>query len=225
LLPRARLRCDQRTVAGTLWALTPDAYLRLVHEAGWPIEKFHAWLADLLQRLFLPWPAAQSASARRYALCRRLDVTWSGSTTRSSTRGRLGTCCQLMSATSSQSQRSFAAVPATLSAGRADPAYRSSRVPSPLNSRAPRRPGHLHQHLAGDRGAPAPRAPSVPSANENRLVVADVLGTIVKITGAACMQHKGAVRSGSRRRPRWTSGRVDGHDLSATITGSRCSSM
>jgi len=54
LSAKTTLRCDERTVADTLWALTPDAYLRLVHEAGWPIEKFQAWLADLLQRLFLP---------------------------------------------------------------------------------------------------------------------------------------------------------------------------
>ena len=33
--------------------LAPDAYLRLVHDAGWPVEQFEAWLADLLQRMFL----------------------------------------------------------------------------------------------------------------------------------------------------------------------------
>jgi hypothetical protein len=54
LLPRTTLRCDDRTVADTLWALTLDASLRLVHEARWPIEKDQTWLADLLQRLFLP---------------------------------------------------------------------------------------------------------------------------------------------------------------------------
>jgi AcrR family transcriptional regulator len=53
LATKARLRCDEDTVVDTLWAVTPDAYLRLVHDAGWPIEKFQAWLADLLQRLFL----------------------------------------------------------------------------------------------------------------------------------------------------------------------------
>ena len=37
----------------TLWMLTPDAYLRLVHDAGWPIERFQDWLADVLQRLFI----------------------------------------------------------------------------------------------------------------------------------------------------------------------------
>jgi AcrR family transcriptional regulator len=54
LAAKTRLRCDERTITDTLWALTPDAYLRLVHEAGWPTEKFQAWLTDLLQRLFLP---------------------------------------------------------------------------------------------------------------------------------------------------------------------------
>lgn len=54
LAAKTTLRCDENTITDTLWALTPDAYLRLVHEAGWPAEKFQAWLADLLQRLFLP---------------------------------------------------------------------------------------------------------------------------------------------------------------------------
>jgi hypothetical protein len=50
---KTTLRCDETTVADTMWALIPDAYLRLVREAGWPTKKFQAWLADLLQRLFL----------------------------------------------------------------------------------------------------------------------------------------------------------------------------
>jgi TetR/AcrR family transcriptional regulator, regulator of autoinduction and epiphytic fitness len=54
LATKTTLRFDETTITDTLWALTPDAYLRLVHEAGWPAEKFQAWLADLLQRLFLP---------------------------------------------------------------------------------------------------------------------------------------------------------------------------
>jgi hypothetical protein len=32
---------------------TPDAYLRLVQDAGWPIGRYQAWLADVMQRLFL----------------------------------------------------------------------------------------------------------------------------------------------------------------------------
>jgi AcrR family transcriptional regulator len=47
------LRYDENTIADTMWTLAPDAYLRLVHDAGWPVEQFQAWLADLLQRMFL----------------------------------------------------------------------------------------------------------------------------------------------------------------------------
>ena len=47
------LRYDEDTVTDTMWTLAPDAYLRLVHDAGWPVERFQAWLADLLQRMFL----------------------------------------------------------------------------------------------------------------------------------------------------------------------------
>jgi AcrR family transcriptional regulator len=61
LATKTTLRCDEGTVVDTLWTLTPDAYLRLVHEAGWPVEKFQAWLADLLQRLFLHDPATPAA--------------------------------------------------------------------------------------------------------------------------------------------------------------------
>ena len=47
------LRYDENTITDTMWMLAPDAYLRLVHDAGWPVEQFQAWLADLLQRMFL----------------------------------------------------------------------------------------------------------------------------------------------------------------------------
>jgi AcrR family transcriptional regulator len=47
------LRYDEDMITDTMWALAPDAYLRLVHDAGWPVEQFQAWLADLLQRMFL----------------------------------------------------------------------------------------------------------------------------------------------------------------------------
>ena len=47
------LRCDEDTITDTMWMLAPDAYMRLVHDAGWPVERFQAWLADLLQRMFL----------------------------------------------------------------------------------------------------------------------------------------------------------------------------
>ena len=48
-----RLRYDEDTMTDTLWMLTPDAYLRLVRDAGWPLERFQAWLTDVLLRLFL----------------------------------------------------------------------------------------------------------------------------------------------------------------------------
>jgi AcrR family transcriptional regulator len=47
------LRYDEDTITDTMWMLAPDAYLRLVHDAGWPEAQFQAWLADLLQRMFL----------------------------------------------------------------------------------------------------------------------------------------------------------------------------
>jgi TetR/AcrR family transcriptional regulator, regulator of autoinduction and epiphytic fitness len=47
------LRYDANTITDTMWMLAPDAYLRLVHDAGWPVEQFQAWLADLLRRMFL----------------------------------------------------------------------------------------------------------------------------------------------------------------------------
>lgn len=49
----AVVRWDEDTITDTLWMLSPDAYLRLVHDGGWPIERFRAWLTDLLQRFFL----------------------------------------------------------------------------------------------------------------------------------------------------------------------------
>jgi AcrR family transcriptional regulator len=47
------LRYDEDTITDTMWMLAPDAYLRLVHDAGWPVERFQAWLTDTLQRMFL----------------------------------------------------------------------------------------------------------------------------------------------------------------------------
>ena len=52
-LKTSALRYDEDTITDTMWMLAPDAYLRLVHDAGWPVEQFQAWLADLLQRVFL----------------------------------------------------------------------------------------------------------------------------------------------------------------------------
>jgi AcrR family transcriptional regulator len=48
-----RVRYDEATMTDTLWMLTPDAYLRLVRDAGWPVERFQDWLTDVLLRLFL----------------------------------------------------------------------------------------------------------------------------------------------------------------------------
>jgi AcrR family transcriptional regulator len=53
LAGKADLRCDEGTLADMLWALPPDAYLRLVHDGGWPVERFRTWLTDLLLRLCL----------------------------------------------------------------------------------------------------------------------------------------------------------------------------
>jgi TetR/AcrR family transcriptional regulator, regulator of autoinduction and epiphytic fitness len=47
------LRYDEDTITDTMWMLAPDAYLRLVHDAGWPVRRFQAWLTDTLQRMFL----------------------------------------------------------------------------------------------------------------------------------------------------------------------------
>ena len=47
------LRYDEGTITDAMWMLSPAAYLRLVHDAGWPVERFEAWLADLLQRMLL----------------------------------------------------------------------------------------------------------------------------------------------------------------------------
>jgi AcrR family transcriptional regulator len=50
---KATLRCDEQTLTDMLVALPHDAYRRLVHEAGWPVEKFRTWLADLVERVCL----------------------------------------------------------------------------------------------------------------------------------------------------------------------------
>jgi hypothetical protein len=53
LKTKAALRCDDQTAIDTLWLMAPDTYWRLVHDLGWPLEKYEAWLADLLQRVLL----------------------------------------------------------------------------------------------------------------------------------------------------------------------------
>jgi len=47
------LRLEEDTMTDTLCMLAADAYIRLVRDARWPIEKLEAWIADLMQRLFL----------------------------------------------------------------------------------------------------------------------------------------------------------------------------
>lgn len=54
LARKTDLRVDKDTARDTLWALSPDAYVRLVHDGGWEVERFRAWATDLLQRLLLP---------------------------------------------------------------------------------------------------------------------------------------------------------------------------
>lgn len=54
LASKATLRCDEQQLADVLYALPPDAYVRLVHEGGWSDEAFEHWLADALERICLP---------------------------------------------------------------------------------------------------------------------------------------------------------------------------
>jgi AcrR family transcriptional regulator len=48
-----RVRYDEGTITDTLCMLAADAYLRLVRDAGWPVERYQDWLTDALLRLFL----------------------------------------------------------------------------------------------------------------------------------------------------------------------------
>ena len=48
-----RVRYDESTITDTLCMLATDAYLRLVHDAGWTTERYQDWLTDVLLRLFL----------------------------------------------------------------------------------------------------------------------------------------------------------------------------
>jgi AcrR family transcriptional regulator len=48
-----RVRYDESAITDTLCMLAADAYLRLVHDAGWPVERYQDWLTDVLLRLFL----------------------------------------------------------------------------------------------------------------------------------------------------------------------------
>jgi hypothetical protein len=57
LASKASLRCDEHLLLDVLFALPPDAYVRLVHEQGWPHEQFEHWLGDVLESTCLPEPA------------------------------------------------------------------------------------------------------------------------------------------------------------------------
>jgi TetR/AcrR family transcriptional regulator, regulator of autoinduction and epiphytic fitness len=48
-----RVRYDEGAITDTLCMLAADAYLRLVRDAGWPVERYQDWLTDALLRLFL----------------------------------------------------------------------------------------------------------------------------------------------------------------------------
>jgi TetR/AcrR family transcriptional regulator, regulator of autoinduction and epiphytic fitness len=48
-----RVRYDEGTITDTLCMLAADAYLRLVRDGGWPVERYQDWLTDALLRLFL----------------------------------------------------------------------------------------------------------------------------------------------------------------------------
>ena len=46
---RAKTGLDEDTAATILWMLTGrDVYYKLVHESGWPPDKFQAWLEQTL---------------------------------------------------------------------------------------------------------------------------------------------------------------------------------
>jgi AcrR family transcriptional regulator len=55
---KAKLRCDWQTLADVLLAVPHDSFRRLVHEEGWPVEKWEAWLLDLIERVCLDGPLA-----------------------------------------------------------------------------------------------------------------------------------------------------------------------
>ena len=58
----------------TLWTLQPAAYLRLVVDAGWSVDRYEAWLADLLTQ------GAGGRNAKQFAE----DIAFVGGTLESS---------------------------------------------------------------------------------------------------------------------------------------------
>lgn len=53
LAKKTKLRVDTATAADTMWTLQPAAYLRLVEDAGWTVDRYQRWLTDVLLRLLL----------------------------------------------------------------------------------------------------------------------------------------------------------------------------
>jgi len=54
LAATGRLRVGAREAADVIWATnSPELYLLLVHDRGWPIEQYERWLADSWCRLLL----------------------------------------------------------------------------------------------------------------------------------------------------------------------------
>ena len=54
LRTKTNLRISAETAATTMWALSPDSYLRLVRDAGWTPKRYERWLFDTLRTLLLP---------------------------------------------------------------------------------------------------------------------------------------------------------------------------
>lgn len=54
LAGKTTLRCREQVLADMLFTVPPDAFYRLVHEEGWSVDAFRAWLTDVLQRVCLP---------------------------------------------------------------------------------------------------------------------------------------------------------------------------
>jgi AcrR family transcriptional regulator len=48
-----RVRYDESTVTDLLCMFAADAYIRLVRDADWPVERYQDWLTDALLRLLL----------------------------------------------------------------------------------------------------------------------------------------------------------------------------
>jgi AcrR family transcriptional regulator len=54
LAAKTTLRCTEQVLADMLFTVPPDAFYRLVHEEGWSVDEFQAWLTDVLHKVCLP---------------------------------------------------------------------------------------------------------------------------------------------------------------------------